>query len=53
MTSEPEEPTFGALLGQNLRLMAIVLVMAALAWLTWRGLAALFPDVAWLQGSKG
>lgn len=53
MTSEKEEPTFAALLGQNLRLMAVVLVIATLAWFTWRGLAALFPDIAWLQGPRG
>lgn len=49
MSTDREEPTFAALLGQNLRLMALVLAIAAVAWLVWRGLAAMFPDLAWLQ----
>ena len=31
----------------------LVAAVAALAWLVWRGIAALFPDLAWLQGPRG
>lgn len=42
-------PRFGELVRHNARLVAGVLVAAGAAWLVWRGLVWLFPDVEWLQ----
>ncbi len=52
MTAGDEEkpaPSFGALLGANLKVLGIALLLALLAFGIWRGLSALFPEVSWLQ----
>ena len=46
---EREEPTFGELLRCNLRIVGVALVVLVLAYALWRGLAVLFPELAWLQ----
>ena len=42
-------PTFGELLAANARMLGVVLLYAAIAFGAWRGLAWLFPDIAWLR----
>jgi hypothetical protein len=54
--SNPKTPTqsaalsFKALLRANLAVLTGVGVFVALAYLLWRGIAALFPEIGWLQG---
>lgn len=48
-----QEPSVGALLAANLKVLAVVAVLAGGAFLLWKGLAALFPEQAWLQGPAG
>lgn len=43
------EPGFAELLRGNLLVLGYVALGVAAAWLLWRGLVWLFPDVAWLQ----
>ena len=53
--SEPDqqpEPTFGGLLRANLKLVGLVMLFAAVAFLIWRGLLLLFPDLEWLRIPK-
>jgi hypothetical protein len=45
----PPPPTFGKLLASNVKIVAGVALLALMAYGTWRGIAALFPDVPWLQ----
>ena len=47
------EPSVGALLLANLKVLLGVAAFAALAFLAWKGLASLFPEVGWLQGPRG
>ena len=47
------EPSVGALLLANLKVLLGVAAFAVLAFLTWKGLASLFPEVGWLQGPRG
>ena len=47
------EPSVGALLLANLKVLLGVAAFAVLAFLAWKGLASLFPEVAWLQGPRG
>lgn len=42
-----------ALLVANLKVLAVVALLAGGAFLVWKGLAALFPEQAWLQGPAG
>lgn len=55
--SEPDpprhEPSVVDLVTANLKVLAVVLVLAGGAFLLWKGLAALFPEQAWLQGPAG
>ena len=46
-------PSVGALLAANLKVLAVVALLAGGAFLVWKGLAALFPEQAWLQGPAG
>lgn len=43
-------PGFTALLRANLVVLTAVGVFVVLAYLIWRGAAALFPETGWLQG---
>ena len=47
--SQPEPIPLGTLLLVNLRLLLVVAVLGAAAFALWRGLAALFPEISWLQ----
>ena len=47
------EPSVGTLLLANLKVLLGVAAFAVLAFLAWKGLASLFPEVAWLQGPRG
>jgi len=49
-STQSAAPGFGALLRANLVVLAAVGVFVALAYLLWRGAAALFPEIGWLQG---
>jgi hypothetical protein len=53
MTPPPNSPTFGALLLANVKVLLGVTLFMTLAFFLWRGIAALFPDIAWLQGPLG
>jgi len=43
------EPSLRALLLANLRVVGFACALAVLAYGVWRGLAALFPELTWLQ----
>lgn len=47
------EPSVAALLMANLKVLLGVAAFAGLAFVVWKGLASLFPEVAWLQGPRG
>ncbi|MDP6387461.1 MAG: hypothetical protein QGI93_14795 [Planctomycetota bacterium] len=47
--SQSEPIPLGTLLLVNLRLLLVVAVLGAAAFALWRGLAALFPEIDWLQ----
>ena len=47
--SKSEPIPLGTLLLTNLRLLVVVAVLVAGAFALWRGLAALFPEIDWLQ----
>ncbi len=46
---EKREPTFAELFTANLRLLSRVALVALAAFLIWRALLWVFPDVAWLR----
>jgi hypothetical protein len=48
-TLTPEPIPLGTLLAVNLRVLVVVSALAALAFGLWKGLAALFPELKWLQ----
>ncbi len=48
--TQPTAPGFKALLRANLVVLTAVGVFVALAYLIWRGVAAMFPETGWLQG---
>jgi len=48
--AEPKpSPSFASLLMANLRVVGSALLLALVCYGIWRGTAALFPDVSWLQ----
>ena len=47
------EPSVAALLMANLKVLLGVAAFAGFAFVIWKGLASLFPEVAWLQGPRG
>lgn len=53
MTPPLTPPGFGALLLANVKVLLGVTLFIALAFFIWRGVAALFPEIAWLQGPLG
>ena len=53
MTLPPKTPSFSALLLANAKVLLGVTLFMTLAFFLWRGIAGLFPDIAWLQGPLG
>ena len=53
MTPPPKTPSFGALLLANVKVLLGVTLFMILAFFLWRGIAAMFPEIAWLQGPMG
>jgi len=45
----PSPPSFWDLLWANLKVLLIAAAVAGVAFGIWRGLAALFPEMEWLQ----
>lgn len=46
---EPDPVPLRTLLAVNLRVLLVVAALGALAFGLWKGLAALFPELTWLQ----
>ncbi|MFT5152240.1 MAG: hypothetical protein ACI841_002232 [Planctomycetota bacterium] len=43
------EPSWRELFASNLKVVGAALAFAAMAYMVWRGLRLLFPDINWLQ----
>ena len=44
--------TLMALMAANLKVLAVVTVLIALAWTIWLLISKLFPEVDWLQSGR-
>ncbi|HIK59102.1 MAG TPA: hypothetical protein EYF98_00215 [Planctomycetes bacterium] len=47
--AQPELIPLRTLMAVNLRVLLVVAALGAMAFGLWRGLAALFPELKWLQ----